>query len=127
MITNAMLARLIRRAMREPTRLKLYTAVRGESFIEARGGGYQDVLLLAADWTISKADPPHAESRVHQFIFDGSANYDVVGAYLTDDTSGDPLWSEVFKDGPFNIKRPGDIIPVRAILNMRGRTAQQRG
>jgi hypothetical protein len=127
-IDNQMLARHLRRIIRESTRLKLYTATRnGASFTEARGGGYSDVELVAADWTITTTDPPHAESRVQQFVFDGTATLSIAGAYLVESAGGGVLWWEPFEQGPFDMRRPGDLVPVRAVLNLRGRTAQQRG
>lgn len=115
MISNTMTARVIRRILERPVRLKLYVGSPSEyAMQEATFNGYRSVVLTSRDWSIrSDLATPIAEAAVVNFRFDGGPRQTIRGAYITDDADDAVLWIQAFPDPGFEMARTGDTIPVQ--------------
>ncbi len=117
MINGAMLARYWKAVLTQPTMLRLYILGSGGTLVEVDGGGYSPKPMTFSDWIISEGVPSIAEGVVREYRFDGSKNFEVTGAYLTD-ASGEILWVEPLPDGPVKVGRRGDVLPVRPVMKL---------
>lgn len=83
------------------------------TYTEADFTGYAEAALVAANWTVTGADPSHADYAQQTFTSTaGSQNQPVYGYMLKQATSGKLVWSERFSDGPYTIVNNGDNIKV---------------
>jgi hypothetical protein len=99
-------------------RLKLYSSdtTPAESdtqatYTETTGGGYSDVALTAASWTITPGNPTLSAYPEITFSFTGVAG-NVYGYYVVQEISGALLWAERFTSAPLNIQNNGDEIRI---------------
>lgn len=79
------------------------------TYTEATGSGYANVLLTAANWTISGTTPTSAAYPAITFAFTGALG-NVYGYYVTGETSNTVRWAERFATAPFNVQAAGDQI-----------------
>lgn len=99
-------------------RLKLYSsnttpaeADLVAAYTETVGGGYADVALVAANWTVTPGNPTSAAYPEHTFAFTGAAG-NVYGYYVVQAVSGALMWAERFTNAPLNIQNNGDEIRI---------------
>lgn len=121
MVTNEMQARYLRRILTQPVRLKLFTRTDGvneSGIVEVQGGGYRDIPLVLGDWRIASVPSAFAEADVQNFRFDGSLAVRVMGSYMVQESDGGLLFMKAFDDGPFDLSRPGDTVPVLPVFKL---------
>lgn len=80
-------------------------------YTETSGGGYTDVAVVAANWTVTPGNPTTAAYPEHIFAFTGAAG-NVYGYYVVQAVSGALLWAERFTNAPLNIQNNGDEIRI---------------
>lgn len=120
MITPQMIARAMKRILDQPLFVRLYVEpmpLEEELITEVQGGGYDSVRYTLADWLMTPGALATAEGRVVEFRFDGSKRIKVGGHYVTQ-ADGGILWILPFRDGPIDVGRRGDVIPVRPIAKL---------
>lgn len=81
------------------------------TYTETSGGGYAEVALTAASWSVTPGNPTTASYPEVTFTFTGAAG-NVYGYYIVQSVSGSLMWAERFTNGPFNIQNSGDEIRV---------------
>jgi len=81
------------------------------TYTETSGGGYADVPLTAASWTVTPGSPSTAAYPEVTFTFTGAAG-NVYGYYVVQATSGALMWAERFTNAPLNIQNNGDEIRI---------------
>lgn len=114
MIKNEIRARVLRRALKDPLTLRLFSDVDDNTgIVELVGGGYQPAGLVLADWNL---DEGIGTGPVREFRFNGSKRARVMGACLTEGDGG-IVWLKKF-DAPIDVGRNGDIIPVRPVVRI---------
>lgn len=115
MTSNTMTARVLRRMLDRPVRIKLYVGMPNEfGMIEASFDGYRSVVLTARDWNIrTDLVTPIAEADIVRFRFDGGSRQLIRGAYIVDEGDESVLWVQEFPDPGFEVARTGDTIPVQ--------------
>lgn len=87
------------------------------NYTEISGGGYTDVTLTPANWTVTAGTPSSADYPQITWAFTGTVG-NVYGYYLTRQTGGELMWAERFTNGPFNIQNNGDVIRVTPRLTL---------
>lgn len=99
-------------------RLKLYSSDTtpaetdtAGTYTETSGGGYSDVLLVPANWTVTPGNPTTSTYPEETFTFTGAAG-NVYGYYVVQDSSGLLMWAERFTNAPLNIQNNGDEIRI---------------
>lgn len=80
-------------------------------YTETVGGGYSDVALVAASWTVTPGNPTTAVYPEQTFTFTGAAG-NVYGYYVVQAVSGALMWAERFTNAPLNIQNNGDEIRI---------------
>lgn len=81
------------------------------------GGGYADIQLTAANWTITPGGPTTAAQPQQTFTFTGAVG-NVFGYLVIQRISGKIMWSERFTNGPFDIQNNGDEIKVTPSITL---------
>jgi len=99
-------------------RLKLYSSDTtpaetdtDATYTETVGGGYADIAITAATWTVVGGNPTTGSYPEETFAFTGAAG-NVYGYYVVQETSGDLMWAERFTNAPLNIQNNGDEIRI---------------
>ncbi len=87
------------------------------SFQEVQGSGYQPQDLVPSSWTIVSGNPTEAKHREITWEFDKELG-NVFGYYITRKDTGELMWAERFKDGPYPIDTRGDKIKVTPKLKL---------
>lgn len=84
------------------------------NFTEVTGGGYTEMSLIPASWTIITGNPSQAEHTEITWTFTGAtgAGGNVFGYYVVRAVGGELMWAERFSNGPFEITVNGDEIKV---------------
>ncbi len=81
------------------------------TYTETSGGGYGDIALTAANWTVTPGNPTTAVYPEETFTFTGAVG-NVYGYYVVQAISGDLMWAERFTSAPLNIQNSGDEIRI---------------
>jgi hypothetical protein len=81
------------------------------AYTETVGGGYADISLVAANWTVTPGNPTSAAYPEATFAFTGAAG-NVYGYYVVQAVSGELMWAERFTNAPLNIQNNGDEIRI---------------
>lgn len=81
------------------------------------GGGYADIQLTAANWTVTPGAPTTAAQPQQTFTFTGAAG-NVYGYLVVQRISGLIMWAERFTNCPFNIQNNGDEIKVTPSITL---------
>jgi hypothetical protein len=81
------------------------------AYTELSGGGYADIDLVAANWTVTPGNPTSAVYPEQTFTFTGAAG-NVYGYYVVQAVSGALMWAERFTNAPLNIQNNGDEIRI---------------
>lgn len=81
------------------------------AYTELSGGGYADINLVAANWTVTPGNPTSAAYPEQTFTFTGAAG-NVYGYYVVQAVSGALMWAERFTNAPLNIQNNGDEIRI---------------
>jgi hypothetical protein len=87
------------------------------TYTETAGGGYAEVALVAATWTVTGGNPTTASYPEQTFSFTGAAG-NVYGYYVVQAISGDLMWAERFPSAPLNIQNNGDEIRITLQLTL---------
>jgi len=111
MINNAA---VMRRVLNGELTLRLYQGFDGSRPVELTGGGYAPHPITSDEWILRDGI---AEAPVKLFRFDGSQRILAIGGYVTE-PDGTVVWALPFPDGPIEVKRRGDTIPVRPIMKL---------
>jgi hypothetical protein len=113
-----MMENFLNKAAPQDLRVKLYSSDTtpaetdtAATYTETSGGGYSDVALVAATWTVTGGNPTTATYPEITISFTGAAG-NVYGYYVVQETSGDLMWAERFTSAPLNIQNNGDEIRI---------------
>lgn len=92
-----------------------YTPAKGDttgSYTEcSTATGYAAVTLPGTSWTVSTTSHVTTASYAAQ-TFTLTASATIYGYYITDNSSSNVLWAELFSGGPFNIPSGGGSVTV---------------
>ena len=88
------------------------------TYTEASGSGYANVLLTAANWTVTAGDPASASYPEITFTFTGALG-SVYGYYITGETSNLVRWAERFPTAPFDVQANGDQIKITPTITLK--------
>jgi hypothetical protein len=90
-------------------------------YTEITGGGYANITLAGANWTVSNGNNAVATYAAQTFSFTGATTPNTVYGYMVKSkTTMTVLWSERFSDGPYPINNNGDAITVTPRLELEG-------
>lgn len=119
-----MLSTMLGKTAIETLRLRLYSNDKTPaetdtpaSYTEATGGGYANVALTAASWTVTEGAPTLAAYPTVTFTFTGGIG-NIYGYYVTGDTSNKVRWAERFSDAPYEVQAAGDQISITLQISL---------
>jgi hypothetical protein len=91
------------------------------TYQEISGGGYANISLVGANWTVTPGNNAVALYAAQTFNFTGQTTANTVYGYLLKGkTSNTVMWSERFSDGPYPINNNGDAITITPRLELEG-------
>jgi hypothetical protein len=90
-------------------------------YTEITGGGYANITLVGANWTVSNGNNAVATYAAQTFNFTGATTSNTVYGYMVKSkTTMTVLWAERFSDGPYPINNNGDAITITPRLELEG-------
>lgn len=91
------------------------------TYTEISGGGYANISLAGANWTVTPGNNAVATYSAQTYNFSGATTPNTVYGYLLKGkTSNTVMWSERFSDGPYPINNNGDAITITPRLELEG-------
>ena len=103
---------ILQKTVRSILKTGLTMALRADGNKEPKLKGYSPVALPANSWQLlAEEKEVVAISKWVEWVFEeGKAK---IYGFFVQDKDGDVLWSETYKDGPYEILRKGDKLRVR--------------
>jgi len=89
-------------------------------YTEITGGGYANIVLTGANWSIANGNNAVATYAAQTFSFTGATTPNTVYGYMVKGISHTVYWAERFSDGPYAINNNGDAITVTPRLELEG-------
>jgi hypothetical protein len=91
------------------------------TFTEISGGGYANISLAGASWSVANGNNAVATYAAQTFTFTGATTPNTVYGYVVKGkTSNTVFWCERFSDGPYPINNNGDAITITPRLELEG-------
>lgn len=91
------------------------------TYQEVSGGGYANISLAGANWTVVPGNNAVATYAAQTWNFTGATTPNTVYGYIVKGkTSNTVMWAEKFSDGPYPINNNGDAITITPRLELEG-------
>jgi hypothetical protein len=88
-------------------------------YTELTGGGYANIQLTGANWTVANGNNAVATYAAQTWTFTGATTSNTVYGYMVKGkVSMTVYWSEKFSDGPYPINNNGDAITITPRLEL---------